>query len=233
MLPTGKGCRQPEGRLSAGARNITWVGNCSKKGEFGVTAEPRKKPSAEVQETFLCVASYDLSSVGMGNLHPGVFGKEFLCVIFSLPRNSSFFRTPLTWQAGGWGQAEGFSCPSLYSKNAGIRLEDAGDLAATKVTQGWQGGHPVTFIFLSFLYSPSQIISWCDAAGSSILVHKESWSRAQGEGKCEGEIGERFIGEDIFKGGTEWEGVSLSTPARWGTCPLSLLRWFTKNTRVY
>lgn len=51
-------------------------------------------------ETFLCVAGYDLSSAGMGNLHPGVFGKEYLCAIFSLLRNSSFFRTSLTWQAG-------------------------------------------------------------------------------------------------------------------------------------
>lgn len=36
----------------------------------------------------------------------------------------------------------------------------------------------------------------------SFLVHKESWSRAQREGKCEGELGEHFIREDIFKGGT-------------------------------
>lgn len=184
-------------------------------------------------ETFVCVAGCDLSSVGMGNLHPGVFGKQYLCLIFHLPRNSSFVRTPLTWQAGGWGQAEGFSCPLLYSKNTGIRLEDAWDVAAAKVTRGWRGGHPVIIILLSFLYSPSQITSWCDAAGSAVLVHEESWSRAQREGKCEGEIGERLIGEDIVKDGTEWEGASSSVPAPWGTCPLSLLRWFTKNTRVY
>ena len=82
------------------------------------------------------------------------------------------------------------------------------------MTPGWQEGHPIIFILRSFLYSPSQITSWCDAAGSGILAHKESWSRAQGEGKSEGEIGKDFIEEDTFGGGTEQEGVDLSTPAR-------------------
>lgn len=74
---------------------------------------------------------------------------------------------------------------------------------------------------LSFLHSCHfytlkyrQIISQCDVAGSGILVHQESGSCSQGEGTCEGEIGEYFIGEDVAKGDTEWEGVSLSPQQR-------------------
>lgn len=55
MFQTGKGCRQPEGRVSAGAWRITGAGKHSKKGEFGVTAEPRKEASAGVQQRLFCV----------------------------------------------------------------------------------------------------------------------------------------------------------------------------------
>lgn len=216
MQQTHKGCCQPEERVSAGAGRKTRLGwGGAREGSWVNSWSKEKIQCWGATELLLCGVDHDLTAVGMGNLHPGAFGKEYLCVVFNLLRNSTFFRTSLTQQAGGWGPAEGCSCPSLY------RLGAAWDVPTTEAPQGWPRGHPVIFTLLSFLYSPRQIISQCDAAGSGILVHQESWFCAQGEGTREGEIGEYFIGEDAAERG-HWVGHWVWALSRRGAFMVSL-----------
>lgn len=133
------------------------------------------------------------------------------CVILSFPRNSTFFRSP--------GKLEAFLV-HLFKAKTLARDEKLPEMAVPPRGRGVGDGNILSF-FCSCHFSAlrAKIIPRCDAAGAGLLVHKESWCRAQREGKCEGEIGKRFIGEDLFK---EWEGVSLRMPTRWGTCPLPL-----------
>lgn len=82
-----------------------------------------------------------------------------------------------------------FSLPFQQKKKCWHKTGRCLRSGCRKVTSRWRVGHPVIFKLLSLLRAQSQITSWCNAAGSSVLVHEEFWSCAQKGGKCEGEIG--------------------------------------------
>lgn len=181
-IQMSKGCLQPRERGAGGAQRVTWVGNCSKKGEFGVSAEPGKETHTRVQQrpfsieqeiatlVFLArnITGWSSAAPGIppfsGHLWPGKLQAEDKPEAFLFP---TFSTKKKCWHKTG------------RCLRSGCR----------KVTSRWRVGHPVIFKLLSLLRAQSQITSWCNAAGSSVLVHEDFWSCAQKGGKCEGEIG--------------------------------------------